>query len=65
MVKNERKKSKSKPNYYCPRCGRRVTISVLRNTENAYPFQCAHCDEDFYTFECLTHEERYPSAGSK
>ncbi len=40
--------------YYCPRCGRPVTESYLWGCENEYPFQCVHCDEDFYSIECLT-----------
>lgn len=39
--------------YCCPHCGRLVKQSDLSDTENAYPFQCVHCDEDFYAFECL------------
>ena len=38
--------------YCCPHCGRSVKQSDLSDTENAYPFQCVHCDEDFYAFEC-------------
>lgn len=38
--------------YFCPRCGRPVTKSDLSGTENGYPFQCKHCDEDFYAIEC-------------
>lgn len=38
--------------YCCPHCGRPVKQSDLSDTENAYPFQCVHCDEDFYAFEC-------------
>lgn len=39
--------------YYCPRCGRPVTESDLWDSGNEYPFQCEHCDEDFYSIECL------------
>lgn len=38
--------------YFCPRCGRPVTKSDLSDSENGYPFQCKHCDEDFYAIEC-------------
>ena len=57
MVMKHKYPRPSPEGYYCPRCGRPVIESDLWDAENEYPFQCVHCDEDFYSIECLTGRE--------
>lgn len=57
MVIRHKYQRPSPKGYYCPRCGRPVIESDLWDTESEYPFQCMHCDEDFYSIECLTESD--------
>lgn len=41
----------------CPRCGKIVTKVNPEDCFDEYQYECKNCDENFYTFECVTHEE--------
>lgn len=47
---------------FCPKCGAPVVVSSLQKISedgaNEYAYQCFDCDEDFYSFEVLTDDER-------
>lgn len=43
--------------WVCPRCGRPVTKVNPEYCFDKYSYECNCCDENFYTFECLTHDE--------
>lgn len=40
---------------YCKRCGRILVPSEIEG----YQWECKYCDEDFYSFETLSLEDRY------
>ena len=42
---------------YCPRCGNRLDICDHKDSYWEYPFECNYCDENFFRFECLNHNE--------
>lgn len=48
----------------CPRCGKPVTKVNIEDCSNEYPYECNNCEENFYAFECITHEESLLGIGT-
>ena len=41
----------------CPLCNRKIGVVPAKELgeDYDYPYECTHCDENFYTFECVEH----------